>query len=137
MDPMCKLLTADSRDSINQHYRFCVAISRSLFYEDEFLYPMRMPQLCSLRKISFRRREVAKKVTKKLSGYFERVTLCRSQHPGPSRKDDTQLFISRAYMSDRIFVYRLDPTSNRLYLENLSINVSIVDELNSFELPEN
>ena len=67
--------------------------------------------------------------------YHERVVLCHTKHVSPF-KGERFLYISRAYRSGQVFVYRRDPWDEKIYLENLYTNVSIVDELNSFDFIE-
>lgn len=106
-------------------------------YKEEFLYPMRMPHNCEVNKVSFRTTEAIKEVTfNGSSTYFERMMPCSLYHPQPDEDETVTLYISRAYMSNQVFVYRLNPTTNEIFLENLSFNVSILDELNSFDFPE-
>ena len=45
-------------------------------------------------------------------------------------------YISRAYTSNEIFVYCKNVLDEKLYLENLSVNLSIIDGLNSFDFIE-
>jgi hypothetical protein len=53
-----------------------------------------------------------------------------------SRDEDSHVYVSRAYKSNEVFVYLEDDLEEKIYLENLYVNVSIVDELNSFDIVE-
>ena len=130
---MCSLVSGDQEDSNNQHFRLCVAVLRSSYFADKIQYPENLPSRCSEKKISFRSVEtLAEGGTE---SFYERMTQCYSEYlelsQGPSH-----LYISRSYLSNSIFVYRRDPYDRKIYLENLSTNISIVDELNSFDFVE-
>ena len=44
-----------------------------------------------------------------------------------------ELYVSRAYRSNQIFVYQLDHSDEKLYLEKLMTRISIVDNEPGFE----
>ena len=50
---------------------------------------------------------------------------CKSQFL--KTKAEAHFYVSRAYKSGQMFVYRYDSQSGKIYLENLSTNVSIID----------
>lgn len=126
VDPLCKLIPME-------HYRFCVAVSRSSYFAERIRYPQPTTSACSKEEVSFRTVEAITKAAGK--PYFERMTLCRLEYEN-FREGKCFLYISRAYLSNAVFVYRRDPTDGKIYLENLSTNISIVDEINSFDLVE-
>jgi hypothetical protein len=64
------------------------------------------------------------------------MTLCPSKRIGSNEEINVSLFISRSYLSNQVLVYLRDPLDGRIHLENLSTNVGIVDELNSFDFVE-
>lgn len=130
IDPLCRLISVGER---NQHYRLCVAVSRSSYFKDIIEYPPKEFYPCELREISFRTAEAIREAGHRR--YVERMTLCRSIYVD-SDEGDSLIFISRAYISNQVFVYEFDSLDNEVYLENLSTNISIVDELNSFDLIE-
>lgn len=110
-----------------------MAISSSSEFKDKINYPLPNPHICEERLVSFRTSEGIKEAAKKY--YYERMTLCESTYVNPSL-GDSFLYISRAYKSNEVFVYVLDRTDNKIYLENLSTNISVADELNSFDFVE-
>lgn len=88
---------------------------------------------CRKEKVSFKTEEGVKLAAGK--SYYERMTYCYTR----SLVDGKELsfeYISRAYRSNEVFVYRRDTSNQKIYLENLSTNVSIADELNSFDFVE-
>lgn len=69
--------------------------------------------------------------------YDERLTSCSTNYLNEvGQKRKTTLFISRAYRSNEILVYRQNTFDEKVYLLNLVANVSILDELNSFDFVE-
>lgn len=135
IDPFCKLISGEVLDPNNQHYRFCVAISRSAHFKNKIKYPERAPTFpCNGVEVSFRTADGKSKATGRL--YYERMTLCLSKYEDFSDGDFVHLYISRAYRSNQLFVYFRDPLDGHVYLENLSTNLSIIDEFNSFDFVE-
>jgi hypothetical protein len=135
IDPLCKLVSERITDPNNQHYRFCVAVSRSAYFKDKVKYPPPTSgHGCRERKISFRTEEGVTEVATK--SYYERMTPCYLTHVDPREGESVRLFISRAYLSNQVLVYRRDSADAKIYLENLSTRVSILDELNSFDFVE-
>lgn len=129
IDPLCKLILGNG-----QHLRFCVAISTSSYFEYIIRYPYGLNFACFKEKVSFKTTEAIAEAAGK--SYYERMIRCRSTYIAPLESDTSFLFISRAYLSNAVFVYRENPIDKKIYLENLSTNVSIVDEINSFDFVE-
>ena len=122
-DPFCKLVSGDDEDPNNQHYRFCVAVSKSSYFKDRLRYPWGTQSFhCEKRQVSFRTPEG--KAEAGDSEYFERMTMCQ---PTPKKNEVITMYISRAYESNKVLVYLLDAPNGRIYLENLSTNVSVVE----------
>ena len=63
------------------------------------------------------------------------MILCPSVYKYPE-KGIGSLYISRSYMSNRVFVYLQDPVDGNIYLENLSDNIGVIDEIYSFNFIE-
>jgi len=131
IDPLCKLISGET-DLRKQHYRFCVVVSRSSYFRDKIKYPRRKAHPCHEEYVSFRTAEGVIAAAGK--SFHERLMPC--QFTPIDSEEESFLFISRAYMSNQVFVYRRDLGNGKIYLENLSSNVSIVDELNSFDFVE-
>ena len=122
-DPLCKLISGDEYDSDNQHNRFCVAISKALHFEKEVPRKFGFPSPCSEEEIAFKNSKATRRV------YHERMTSCRSTD------GEIIFYFSRSYLSNGAFVYRRD--TEKIYLEALSTNLGIRDELNSLNTIEN
>lgn len=132
-DPLCKLTS----ESTNEHYRMCVVISTSSYFQTEIEYPRRVLRAinpCLLKEIVFKTE--AGEAEAANTSYHERMIPCYSTYKSP-RVARSILYISRAYTSAQVFVYRPDSVNgNKVYLVNLSTRVEVVDELNSFEFVE-
>lgn len=129
MDPLCQLISGDEYDASNQHTRFCVAISTSLHSERKVPYKFGFPSPCREMEIAFKTPRATEEVAKKL--YSERMTSCHTI------EGENIFYFSRSYLSNAAFVYRRDTSSEKIYLEALSSNLGIKDELNSLNLIEN
>ena len=127
------MVSADEEDPNNQHLRLCVAVLRSSYFADKIQYPENQPSRCYEEEISFRSIEALEEAG--TESFYERMTQCYSEFLEPP-EDPSDLYISRAYLSNAIFVYRRDPYDDKIYLENVSTNISIVDELNTFNIVE-
>ena len=92
---------------------------------------------CEFRVVSFRTAEAVEYAAG--NSFYERMIPCVSRltNARSKKKSLAYFFISRAYTSNHVLVYQFDPSNGNIYLENLSSNVPIVDELNSFDLVEN
>lgn len=130
-DPLCRLVP-DELPEQNQHYRLCVAVSRSSYFKSKVLYPGREVYPCVEMQVSFRTKE-ALEVADDL--YYEKMIPCESRY-ADIRRGQSLMYISRAYKSNEVFVYTLDFSDGNIYLENLSTNISIIDEINSFDFVE-
>lgn len=149
IDPLCKLV-ADEEITLNdQYYRLCVAVSRSSYFINKVKYPVEeSSHFCRMGKVSFKTREVSEETKK--NSYYERMILCplesvdrteehsylNVEHVDPNNKKSVLLYISRAYQSNQVFVYLYNFSDQKIYLENLSTNICVVDELNSFDFVE-
>lgn len=134
-DPLCKLVSNRLIDPNNQYHRLCVAVSRSSLYAAKIKYPHPGNiRTCDEIEVSFR----TKRGSAKAAGvtYYERVVLCYSVLANRRRKKESFLYISRAYKSNQVFLYRFNPSDRKMYLENLMTNINIMDELNSFDFVE-
>lgn len=130
VDPLCKLVMDDTYNQ-NQYYRLCVVVSRSSYFKHELPYPDGWPiHSCEVKELSFRTTAALGEASG--MSYYERMTHCTFR----DATGESYLYISRAYLSSQLFVYLLDPADGKLYLENLSTNISIVDELNSYDFIE-
>jgi len=111
-------------------------VYRSSYFKDEVDRQRHSPHPCYKKEVSFRTPEAMKQAADR--SYHEQMSLCFSTHGRPlqSQKHESFLYISRAYRSNQVFVYRQDREDERIYLENLSYNISIFDELNSFDFVE-
>lgn len=116
-DPLCKLVSGE----INQYHRFCAAVTRSSYFKFEITHPRREPHPCSVEKVFFETTNGVKEAAGK--SYWERMTMCYSTN--------RLYYISRAYKSNQILVYRRHSSDDKIYLENLSFNISLVDESQS------
>lgn len=132
IDPLCKQITAGTPG--NQHHRLCVAVCRSSYFKNQIDYPHIITYPCYKEEVSFRTEEGMKKAAGK--SYVEQMTRCHSMISGFPEIEDASIYISRAYLSNTVFVYRRDSNDGKIYLENLSVNISVVDELNSFDFVE-
>jgi hypothetical protein len=63
------------------------------------------------------------------------MTLCYSKYEDPPN-ENIEWYISRSYFSNAVYVYIRDPYNGKIYLENLSFNIGVVDELNLFDFVE-
>ena len=88
------------------------------------------------KEISFRTEPARRKAGRR--SYYERVTRCDSKTHvnADSGGEQDLLYVSRAYLSNAMFVYHHVFTDGRIYLKNLSTNVGIVDELNLLDFFE-
>lgn len=132
VDPLCKHVTKENVR--NHYYRFCVAVARSLHFVDKIRYPtIGATHDCRKREVSFRTPRAMAQAAEKL--FYERMMPCPCVELEP-RKEKGFFYISRGYKSNGVFVYYQDLSDEKIYLENLSTNISIVDELNSFDFLE-
>ena len=132
VDPLCKSVSNSKFDPRNQHYRFCVAVSRSAYFENEIMYPENIPYDCSIQEVSFRTVEGLRETAGRI--YHERMMFCSVEYSS-LLGGGSFLYISRAYRSNEVFVYHRN-SDGMIYLENLSSNVSVADEINSFDFVE-
>lgn len=132
LDPLCKLVS-EERGPHNRHHRFCVAVSTSSYFEDQIRYPRHRPYPCYKEQIFFRTTDGIQEAAGR--SYYERMTRCLSIS-GNAEISWPMLYISRAYRSNEVLVYRRNSPDEKIYLENLSSNISIIDELNSFDFIE-
>ena len=86
-----------------------------------------------MREISFKTADGIKEAAGKT--YHERMTSCVCRALDPD-EDVASFYLSRAYISDHVLVYTKRNSDGKIYLENLSTNVNIVDEINSFDFVE-
>lgn len=134
IDPFCKLVSGRKRDRKNQHHRLCAAVSRFSSLKDSFTYPDPfLTSPCKMEEVSFKTADGIKESMGK--SYFERMTRCYSTAEEIDGKRDF-LYISRAYKSTEVFVYRRLASDENIYLENLSTGMKIIDKLNSFDFLE-
>ena len=137
IDPLCKLITSTaSDDSSNEHDRFCSKICASSYFSDDRMakYSLITATLpCQSIEISFRTLDGIKSAAEET--YRELMAPCLCRFLG-SIDGLNYLYISRAYVSNQILVYNGGHMDGRIYLENLSTHVSIVDEINSFDFVE-
>lgn len=134
IDPLCKLVSKDPYNFENQYFRLCVAVFRSSYFEDNTVYPeKRNSHACKMKEVSFRTKEALDAANGR--SYRERMIFCNSRYVEPDN-EPIFLYISRAYLSNQVFVYQHDLSDGKIYLENLSTDISIVDELNSFDFVE-
>lgn len=131
--PLCKVVSEETYDLNNEGQRLCAAVTTSSPFKDKIRYLQFPEHPCYLETVSFRSEEGVKKSYGKL--YRERMTLCHSLFINPLMRESF-MYISRAYRSNQVFVYLRDPLDQKIYLENLSINLSVVHELNSFDFVE-
>lgn len=109
-----------------------MAVSRSAYFKEEIDYPRQGSTYnCVEKEVSFRTGEAIEGATGKT--YHENMIPC---HIYNKLNTNDILYISRAYRSLQVFVYRADPSDGKIYLENLSFNICVVDELNSFDFVE-
>lgn len=134
IDPLCKLISG----KINQHSRLCTAINRSDYFKNKIRYPNTEPYPCDEQKISFKTAEGVEEARISGKSYHERMILCLISMfiDREETESFTDLFISRAYKSNYVFVYIRNPSNGKIYLENISSNISVIDELNSFDFTE-
>jgi len=133
------MISGNTVDPNNQHYRFCVAVARSSYFGGKLGYPEgTWSHPCVEREILFRTSAGMQEAGGER--YFERVSLCCTKQLKGSAGEIiyTRMYISRAYESDKMF-YLLAPSEDgtyhiaqrasdeKVYLENLSTNLSIVD----------
>lgn len=130
IDPLCKLVSDRVIDPNNQHYRLCSAVSNSSYFKGKYSGWASRRGTCTRRKVSFRTVEGIKNAAD--TEFYERMIFCGSTSLGPGNV--LILYISRAYLSNHVLVYQ--GSRHAIYLENLSANISVVDELNSFDFIE-
>ena len=120
--PLCTMISTNRNDPANQHYRICMAVCTS----SNFRYAQHAPQACRKEILSFRNTDVINHHLLVGQSYYERMTICSCKHFSHNVVVD-DVYISRAYKSNQVFVYRRDPANKKLFLDNLSTNISIVD----------
>jgi hypothetical protein len=129
IDPLCRIVSADTNDANNQHRRLCVAVLTSSYFKEMVRYPQPNVYSCNEEEVAFRIAEPDGRT------YTERMMRCSFTYVNPL-KGQHFLYISRAYKSDHVFAYIRDPADQKLYLEVMCTNVTVVDELNSFDFVE-
>ena len=132
VDPLCKFIIW--WDDYNFYDRLCMAVCNSAYFVDQFNYAVYRPHECQINKVSFRTEEGMDESAGK--SYRERMACCFCINTRQMLAE-TYVYISRAYMSNRIFIYRHDTSDHeKIYLETVMTNLNVVDELNSFDFVE-
>lgn len=104
--------------------RLCAIVLMSSYFKEKVKYLReKQPVSCTKRYISFRTVNARDEVAGKL--YFEFMAQCDVVMVNGT---DGFYFISRAYNSNQVFVYSYNNPDGKLYIENLSTNVNIVDD---------
>lgn len=118
----------------NQNHRICLSVLGSAYFKGEIAYYSKLHGRngCYYQKITFQT-EDAKREAARSGEYCEWMIYCRAQVI--STKAEAHFYISRAYHSNRMFVYRYDLRRSEVYLENLSTHVSILDTGRGNKLP--
>lgn len=124
-DPICKLIPPQL--AWNQNHRICQSVLGSAAFKDEIVYISR-PQRrddCSKRRIFFQTPE-GESDAARTGEYEEWMVYCLGKRIAD--KAEINILVSRAYQSGHMFVYRMVPPNYHAYLDNLSSNVSIIDD---------
>lgn len=131
LDPVCKLNSADYDD--NADLRLCSIVFNSSYFKTkvEYIKPM-LNKFYYREKISFRTEEGIRKTLHQSDKYYEILLGCGVRM---NTGEEKYFYISRAYNPNQVFVYSYMKNHYgrlKLYLENLSLDVSIVHELYNF-----
>ena len=130
IDPLCKLVTEVTDGHYRGlHFRLCMAVCGPL----DMALPR--PHQCHRRKVAFASAEALERPPPLR---YERMALCECTSMSQPLKGEprNEIYVSRAYMSNQVFIYRKHPTSRKYYAVDLLTDVSIVDEVNSLDFPE-
>lgn len=131
LDPLCKLISKSILE--NQHYRLCVALFRSSYFKDKFAYPILENRYREIRcyetVISFKTEEAIRQAADNI--YSERMTKCRTVSLDTNA--EVSLYVSRAYITHQVFLYRRDPSDQKIYLENLTVDLNLITDYNFFD----
>lgn len=129
-DPVCKLNSGNFED--NAELRLCSIVLNSTYFKNIVKYVKRTLSKVYYRNIiAFRTDEGLEEAA--ANSYFKEIMLCCEVITVTGKAK--QFYISRAYNPNQVFVYSFSPDSSgrmRLHLENLSIDVSIVQEPYNF-----
>lgn len=118
----------NSVDENDQSFRLCAKVLTSLYFKSSVKYPIRTSGWHCLKKgIAFRTEDGVKEAARK--SYNEWMLRC------PTTMANSNLefyYISRGYNPSEVFVYIQDIPNDKIYLENLNINVNFVHETYNF-----
>jgi hypothetical protein len=105
----------------------------SAYFQGKFAYLSKVHRRdeCYYQEVSFQTSD-AKREAARTGKYYEWMIYCKAQTVGSNT--EAHFYVSRAYKSYEMFVYRAVTPSYAIYLENLSTNVSIVDDAGTTEL---
>ena len=129
LDLVCKLNSDRLED--NKLFRLCVIVLTASYFKKWVAYPLRSYNVCFEEEIAFETDEGEQKAFG--NTYKELTVECWAKM---INDDPRKYSISRAYNPNEVFVHNKDKSSNKLYLEALVKNVSIVHESYNFDKPE-
>lgn len=117
---MCQL-------SKSEKLRICASVVGSLHFANRIIFipdEMNVSEQCTLKTVSFKTNEAAAD-TKDDPWYNEWMVSCFVQPIIPSEAPGhSTIFISRAYLSQNVFVYSFDLSAKALYIDNVSARIS-------------
>ena len=132
---MCQLVP--NMKHLNQNARLCASVLGSSYFSGKIKLPgsRNNKNRCYLHPISFQT-DYGKGIARtERQVYQEWMIQCKADdaiHHRARRSKQTHFYISRAYNSNELFVYRIHSINGhqRAYLENVSTRISIVDTEN-------
>lgn len=125
-DPVCKVSLQSIEKS--QGSRLCTIVLMSAGFRSRVKdIRQSYPIVCNRNLISFRTAEAINVAAEE--SYYELMVTCNVRMID---NNEDFFFISRAYNANQVFVYSLQNPERKLYLENLSTNVSIIHDYYNF-----
>lgn len=126
LDPICQIV-APSDSPHNQWSRLCASALGSLYFRMKIRYPQPATNgnPCHRLEVSFRTEQARKELRNISEKYYEWMTPCKARDVYTDK--EVYFFISRAYVSNQVFIYDVGDSFGTVYLENLSTHISVID----------
>ena len=117
--------------STSQWNRICVSVLGSMYFKTKIKYAQSAhnEDPCQYIEVTFRTAEAKRVLEMAPQNYYEWMIVCEAKKVTTTDEEGIHFFISRAYASNQVFVYSADYKNGVVYLENLSTNVSVIDDI--------
>ena len=103
-----------------------MAVFNSKYFEEKAMYPKNIDEVaweCKLEMVSFQTKHGRREANRV---FCERLLECK--YTSSKRSDGFHYYLSQAYRSNEVFIYFQNPYTSKIYLENLSTNVRLLND---------